>query len=334
MDHEEFLKRTGKGNRYETRANWSYDFIVRERDLTNNSVEGLLNEWLENGVITGAIWVFHDKDKVNFVDNYKYKKPLPEGTPKDKHYHILVQFKNRTSQKEAWKLFGEYFFNENAKNNFYLDYFKYAESKDEGDKPVPQPDLKNRIFYYMHTFRPEKFNYDQSELHQVGRLFQERKGKDETYYLGKEISIHDKRYTNVKGSTTTFEIGFEENVLQERYLKHISHLCELYNGTLYVIDPYGTQAVLKTEKPKTWKNVQKGINMEVDNGCAIFPYNAIDITNKYSPMSYLDKWPADKEVEEILGGNEYLTFTADKEKNRITLKNFLFNKEREMEIEM
>ncbi len=330
MKHEEWLKATGKGNRYETQANWTYDFIVREQDLTNKSVEELLIEWLEKDILTGAIWVFHDKDRVNFVDNFKYKKPLPEGTPKPKHYHILVQFKEKTLQNEAWKLFGEHFFNKYAKNNFYLEYFKYAECKDEGDKPVPQPDAQGRVFYYLHTFRPEKYNYEHSELHQIGRLSQECKRKDGTIYLGKEININDERYTHIKGCTTTFEIGFEENILQEEFLEHISHLCELYNGSLY-IEPNGMQAVLKTENPKTWKNVQKGLNMEVDTGCAIFPYDTINVRNNYSKNSYLEKWPTDTNVEDILGC-EYLTFTKDKDKNRRTLKNFIFNKEREREI--
>lgn len=305
----------GRPNRYNSTSMKTYDYVVFENDRGKDSIEAMLKKWYDKGVISGAIWSFHDKETINVIDQTKgIRKPI--GTPKESHYHVLVQFTKDISANDVWLKFGE-LLNKDARNDLMLDYMKNYDQK-AGDRPFPIYDIGSRVMYYLHDSKAQSFSYTQQDLHQMGRLFEEK-----TMYKaikGSEVNVEDERYDLSRG--TKFMLYLDEDIRdREDLAEAITNLCSLYNGKFYVDSEDGITCMLETEQPKTEKAVRFSMNALVHKENVMFPYEVFN--HKYSSSMSL---PESITVEEVMPYG-YLEFSKDKEKNE---EQFLEHNEREL----
>lgn len=290
FNKEKELKKKQKYNiqtRYERKAQGgrTYDFVVFMDDMNPNyRPEQLAELWYKANIIQGAIWVKHDSNE---------RRP---------HYHICVQWTKPITQDKAWLEFA------NMLDNKGLQYIlaDHAKNKDkeDGDKPVPTSDIKNRIIYYMHKNAPEKTPYTTKNMGQIGVL--------RDYDLNQQVrKLETHRITDpcFQLKTTTKFLIEQTNELD---IDKITDLCRTLKGMCHISKEYCGYIVLETKKPRHINAIKNAVAKIEDL------HTVYDLSSK-------------ENIETQLG--EYITFNSNSAKNKAKYNKYFGKEEEEKEVE-
>lgn len=259
LEREEELLKMGRPNRYTSKSERTYDYVVFEGDLGRQSVEEVLNNWLKRGKITGAVYVKHDRDRYSRLDTLDGKNIGMEGKLKTAHYHILVQFKDPHSKENAWLEFRD-FLNTDSRNKLSLDFERYKLGEQKVDICFPIYDIRNRAKYYMHNNKAYGTSYNQKDLHQLGSLAEEQTNEYGAIE-GMEVNVNDENY-NFKKNKYFFVYAEEDLRECSELAENIANICSAVRGKLYLDAETGKEFMLECREPKTLESVAFLLNVK------------------------------------------------------------------------